>query len=75
MSTDGNQQVTSSTVININSPKAGIVSDKHNYLIIGVADGVGILVTMICAICICLVFLKNAGRKTETTDAIEIQNV
>jgi hypothetical protein len=75
MSTDGNQQVTSSTVININSPKAGIVSDEHNYLIIGVADGVGILVTMICAICICLIFFKKDGRKTETTDAIEIQNV
>jgi hypothetical protein len=71
MSTDGNQQV---TVINIKRPKEGIVSDEHNYLIIGVADGVGILVIMICTICICSVFKKD-GRKTETTDAIELQNV
>jgi hypothetical protein len=59
MITDGNQQVTGSTVININSPKKGIVSDEHNYLIIDVAVGVGILVIMICAICICLFFRKK----------------
>jgi hypothetical protein len=30
MIADGNQEVSGSTVININSPKAGIVSDEHN---------------------------------------------
>jgi hypothetical protein len=40
---EGNQQVTGSTVININSPKAGIISDENNYLIIGVSAVVGLM--------------------------------
>jgi hypothetical protein len=61
MITDGNQQVTGSTVININSTKAGIISDEHNYLIIGVAVGDEFWVILICAILICLVFLKKTS--------------
>jgi hypothetical protein len=37
MIADGNQQGTGSTVININGPKTGIVSDEHNHLPLGVA--------------------------------------
>jgi hypothetical protein len=76
MITDGNQQVTGCTVMNINSPKAGIFSDEHNkHLTISVAVGEGILVTMICAICICLAFHKKDVCKPETIGTIELLNV
>jgi hypothetical protein len=73
MITDGNPYITFYTVINIKRPKAGIVSDENNYLIIGVAVDVRIVVIMLRAICICLIFRKKGSRKTETVDAIELQ--
>jgi hypothetical protein len=71
MIADGNQEVSGSTVININSPKAGIVSDEHNYLIVGVIVGVGIILIML-SICICVILRKKDSSKTN--ESIELHD-